>query len=331
MTALSDADGPVHHFIAQSLSRFKGLLEGGATGFARLAPWRGPRQSSGGTDGRTEHPLLLVPREQLRAELDDRVALGEQIRQMEISDLEQLEAARSDFYSWNDYNEELLKRRFTTPEIAEEYTYWGGGVFGGYDSLAQKAEDFRDDVDGKLRKLTSLRDRLGLIDEAATVRRREASPAGAPSAKEGTPESIFIVHGHDGEAKLAVHGFIREVTNVQAVILHEEPNQGRTLIEKFEQVGSGSGFAVAVLTADDEGRAKGVSDVNPRGRQNVVFEFGFFVGLLGRSRTVVLYEEGVESPLRSRRPGLHPLRRPWSMEDAARQGTEGGWSGSRSE
>jgi predicted nucleotide-binding protein len=80
------------------------------------------------------------------------------------------------------------------------------------------------------------------------------------------------------------------------VILHDQASRGRTLIEKFEEVGSASGFAVAILTADDEGRAKGEEDLHPRGRQNVVFEFGFFVGYLGRAHTVVLYEHGVELP-----------------------------------
>jgi len=33
-----------------------------------------------------------------------------------------------------------------------------------------------------------------------------------------------------------------------------------------------------------------------RARQNVVFEFGFFVGLLGRGRVCAVYEPGVEIP-----------------------------------
>ena len=33
-----------------------------------------------------------------------------------------------------------------------------------------------------------------------------------------------------------------------------------------------------------------------RARQNVVFELGFFIGALGRSRVAVLYEDGVELP-----------------------------------
>jgi predicted nucleotide-binding protein len=43
---------------------------------------------------------------------------------------------------------------------------------------------------------------------------------------------IFIVHGHDEAAKEKVAGFIRAL-GLNPVILHEKPNKGRTLIEKF--------------------------------------------------------------------------------------------------
>ena len=51
-----------------------------------------------------------------------------------------------------------------------------------------------------------------------------------------------------------------------------------------------------LLTGDDEGGIRGSGNYHPRARQNVVFELGFFVAALGRSRVAVLYEEGVELP-----------------------------------
>ena len=53
-----------------------------------------------------------------------------------------------------------------------------------------------------------------------------------------------------------------------------------TIIEKFEKH-SDVGFAVVLLTPDDEGALSGQSP-KPRARQNVVFELGFFAGKLGR-------------------------------------------------
>lgn len=51
-----------------------------------------------------------------------------------------------------------------------------------------------------------------------------------------------------------------------------------------------------LLTDDDEGRAKGVADLQPRARQNVIFEMGYFIGNLSRKRVAVLHSKSVELP-----------------------------------
>jgi predicted nucleotide-binding protein len=81
------------------------------------------------------------------------------------------------------------------------------------------------------------------------------------------------------------------------VILHDQADQGRTIIEKFEDHAAEAVFAVVVLTRDDIGvLATDDRELQPRARQNVVFELGFFFGALGRNRVVILFEEGVELP-----------------------------------
>ncbi|MDP2288686.1 MAG: nucleotide-binding protein [Actinomycetota bacterium] len=109
--------------------------------------------------------------------------------------------------------------------------------------------------------------------------------------------SIFLVHGSDDVRKVEVARMLEQATGREVVILHEQPNRGRTLIEKFEDHAGSAAFAVVILTADDEGRHKGTdSDLMLRGRQNVVFEMGFFFAALGRSRVVVLLDDGIEKP-----------------------------------
>lgn len=107
------------------------------------------------------------------------------------------------------------------------------------------------------------------------------------------PRKVFVVHGHEDGAREAVARFLEKL-GFEAIILMEQANQGRTIIEKFEAHGD-VGFAVVLLTPDDEGYAKG-KPPQPRARQNVIFELGYFVGRLGRSRIMALIQGELEIP-----------------------------------
>jgi hypothetical protein len=108
-----------------------------------------------------------------------------------------------------------------------------------------------------------------------------------------TSNKVFIVHGHDGEARETVARFLEKM-GLQAIILHEQANQGRTVIEKVEANGD-VGFAVVLLTPDDTGCAKG-KDPEPRARQNVLLELGYFIGRLGRGKVCALKRGELEIP-----------------------------------
>jgi predicted nucleotide-binding protein len=109
-------------------------------------------------------------------------------------------------------------------------------------------------------------------------------------------DRVFIVHGHDDAALQTTARFLEKL-QLKTTILREEPNKGRTIIEKFIDY-SNAGFAVVLLTADDRGGPKSApyDEQKPRPRQNVLFELGFFVGKLGRMRVCALYQAGVEIP-----------------------------------
>jgi len=116
-----------------------------------------------------------------------------------------------------------------------------------------------------------------------------------PIESKMTSRKVFIVHGHDGAPKAEVARFVEKI-GLEPIILHERPNKGRTLITKFQEEAGTVDFAVVLMTPDDVGKAAGVSELNPRARQNVVFELGFFIGRLGPSRVAALIKGNVEKP-----------------------------------
>jgi predicted nucleotide-binding protein len=107
---------------------------------------------------------------------------------------------------------------------------------------------------------------------------------------------IFVVHGRNNEVKETVARFLEKL-GLKPIILHEQPNKGRTIIEKFEGH-SDVQFAVVLLTGDDRGGLKDQPYENQklRARQNVILELGFFLGKLSRARVCAIYESGVEIP-----------------------------------
>ena len=104
---------------------------------------------------------------------------------------------------------------------------------------------------------------------------------------------VFVIHGRDHGTRDTVKSFLQKL-ELDPVILEEQPDQGLTTIEKFEQNASG-GFVVALLTPDDVG-GPSASELKPRARQNVVFELGYFVRAFGRNRVRALIKGNVEIP-----------------------------------
>jgi predicted nucleotide-binding protein len=192
---------------------------------------------------------------------------------------------------WADYTSAILKRLFTSDDVADEFEAAGGPFLADIATtpkwrFGQRVEQ----VKAQIATLKSIDRRLQFFEVSV----HGTSAGGASALGTGRSNEVFIVHGHDEGAKQSVARFLEKL-GLLPVILHETADRGRTIIEKFEDH-SAVGFAVVLLTPDDEGGVRGSGKVQLRGRQNVILELGYFIGKLGRSKVCALKVANVEAP-----------------------------------
>ncbi len=108
---------------------------------------------------------------------------------------------------------------------------------------------------------------------------------------------VFIVHGHDNEAKQEVARFIEQI-GLTAIILHEQASMSMTIIEKIEHYSNEANFAIILYTPCDKGRGTLETKVKARdrARQNVVFEHGYLMARIGRKNVCALVKGEIETP-----------------------------------
>ncbi len=244
--------------------------------------------------------MLKITQARAESELTERIRLGREladaltpnVRAVSTQRVPELEALRSRYLRWRAYNQTWLDKNLGG-EVAQEYGFRRKADTMRFDHYPGNpsvvARYVLEDLDAEILMLQSVQDRLPLwaAEDDPEYRHGAAGPV-----RDGP---IFIVHGSDTLRAERVARTVKEATGRQTVILREQASLGRTLIEKFEHNAASVSYAIVVLTPDDEGGRTG-SEPQPRARQNVIFEMGYFYGLIGRGRVSVLLSPGVEKP-----------------------------------
>ena len=256
------------------------------------------RKSTGKPQGEIKRSTLQMPRKDVENRIQGQIEEGKRFLQLQIDNRFELDKAEKDRRKWSDYNEYLLKSIVGTEDLVRDYRNipprgWGlSGVGPLGPSFSEKVNNFFSDVNEQVNQLESILGFLELIPESTDLIQSDKF--------QGTQnlelnDKIFVVHGHDEEAKQSVARCIEKL-GLTAIILHEQADKGRTTIEKLESYAN-VGFAVILLTPDDIGASKGEEDkLQPRARQNVILELGYFLGRLKRDKVCALYKGDVEIP-----------------------------------
>lgn len=235
-------------------------------------------------------PNLIVPRKEAESKIQAQIQKGTEICNLPVSNKVTFDSFLESYNSWQDYTKVLLKTLFNSQDIANEFAYAAHFVVMDRDwTIAQQHEYYTDlHLKENLKALKSISERLELYTEY--LQENKLIPSQIESSS-----NVFVVHGHDTSIKESVARFLEKI-ELNPIILHEQPNQGRTIIEKFVDY-SNVGFAIILLTPDDLCTSQQDSkEVHKRARQNVILELGFFLGKLGRKSVCALYKGDVETP-----------------------------------
>jgi predicted nucleotide-binding protein len=238
---------------------------------------------------------LVTSRASFTAKLIERITRGNELVNRAITNMQELESYGVDFNKWNSYNSEYLKQAFNNESNEYKISYDEAGFavpdLQGVPSPNDKLKQLKEKIAKKVAFLDQLLESVDLLRSDVEI----TTPGVNSNVKTDVDKNkVFIVHGHDDTLKLDVARTLEKL-GLEAIILHEQANGGMTILEKFEEH-SNVGFAVVLLTGDDEGKAKTEMDLKIRARQNVVLELGYFIGKLGRKRICPLYSAGVELP-----------------------------------
>jgi predicted nucleotide-binding protein len=114
---------------------------------------------------------------------------------------------------------------------------------------------------------------------------------------EAAVRAACVVDGPADSQPVAAPANVVAQLGFKPIVLDEQADAGRTIIEKFEAHAARAVYAVVMLTADDIGASKASpQQLRPRARQNVILELGYFAARLGRAKVCAVHESGVEIP-----------------------------------
>ena len=239
---------------------------------------------------------LSRPASELRIQLAAAKADGEAILNATPKESGGLAVFRSRYLSWESKTSAVLENGFKVSGILTsspkgEFTATAAALLDlkvasttiPWDRLPEVVTDIKE----KIRVLDSIEDRLDVYQYTPMTPSPSQPAADAP---------IFLVHGHDLARRETVRHFLATVTDRDIIVLANQPNRGQDLLGKLLSHAQQAAFAVVLLTPDDEGKPRESEDNRARDRQNVVFELGLFIGILGRDRVAALNHPSVEIP-----------------------------------
>ena len=239
----------------------------------------------------------MVPMGEAANKIQQQINKGKILFEENVINPQEFTESKENYQQWNDYNVELLKGLFNTHDESKCYARIHREIIMPNATLSARISIHKKHIGSSVANLRSLLNKLELIPLSESI--NDTQPSSSCRKQYGS--KIFIVHGHDDISKNELEIFLRSI-GLEPIVLHRQADEGQTIIEKFEKH-SDVGYAFILLTPDEVAYLRS-EDAKPdderkkelRARPNVIFEFGYFVGKLGRSRVCCLHTGAVSLP-----------------------------------
>ncbi|WP_229720444.1 TIR domain-containing protein [Winogradskyella helgolandensis] len=235
-------------------------------------------------------PILSMSKSEFKSQLSDTINKGETLFRKEISDKESFDNFEEEYKLWDNYNSQFLSNAFNDAFNTYSSTYYSIEVSSlNYTRYNRPSPD-------KLKKILLQKKlaNLNFILAKAHMIKTKHEPVNSKKLTDNKSK-VFIVHGHDEEAKTKTARFVEKL-GFEAIILHEQASSSMSIIEKIEEY-SNVGFGIVLYTPCDIGSKQIENpELKSRARQNVVFEHGFLIGKIKRENVCALVKGDVELP-----------------------------------
>ena len=204
--------------------------------------------------------FLVVDKEELKAKIEERIQLGLDLSERQISSKEEKNKVWGEFIDWNNFNEELVRQAFDKPNnfYLEEYKYTVGfsidALYGKQNTFQEDVEEEKSAIKYQVRKLRRFYEKVDLLkspenlvktdsaknnlNNLVTLLKRFHKVAQAIRDRHNDRESIIIKDEYDVQDLLngLLHIYFDDIRNEDFSPSHAGANSRLDFVLKKEKI-----------------------------------------------------------------------------------------------
>ena len=125
--------------------------------------------------------FLVVDKEELKAKIEERIQLGSNIAEQQISSNEEKNKIWAEFIDWNNFNEELIRQAFDKPIniYLEEYKYKADfsidALYGKNNTFQEDVEEDKSAIKFQIKKIRWFFEKVELLKSPENVSKSDTS------------------------------------------------------------------------------------------------------------------------------------------------------------